>query len=84
MSAHVIYLSSPVRKADRAALDTIDKAIGELFARLAEKHGPFAVTTVALDHVAEAIEHARRKHRPIEDAWLADLAHRFEKAMRGK
>lgn len=64
------------------ALAAIDTALGEVFVRLGERYGSYAVTTVALKYVIQAIALARLKHRPIEDAWVDDLAEQFKNATR--
>ena len=63
------------------ALAQIDSELGAVLVRLANRHGHYAVTTVMTKYLAEAVERARLKHLPTEDAWLADLAHRFDVAM---
>ena len=65
-------------------LAIIDATLGEVFVRLAEQYGAHAVTTVALKYIAEAVEHVRLKHRPVEDRWIVDLAKRFNDAIKGK
>ncbi len=79
----VIHLKTRAKPARSNALRAIDVALGEVFCRLAEQHGVYAVTTVALTYIAEAIQHARETQRPIEAKWIADLEERFAKALKG-
>jgi hypothetical protein len=66
------------------ALDEIDRALGAELVKLGEHYGPYAVTTVAMKYITRAVERARLKHRPVDDAWIRDLARRFNEAMTRK
>jgi hypothetical protein len=82
--ATVVYLKAQQLARHKATLDSIDIALGREFVRLAKLHGPQAVTTVALTYVTSAIRQTRRKGRPVELKWLADLKRQFDAAMEGK
>ena len=81
MNKVVDFKQRPRKPTTTEALAAIDAELGQVLVRLADRHGHFAVTTVLMKYMAEAVEHARLKHLPNEDAWLADLAKRFDAAM---
>jgi hypothetical protein len=77
--AKVVHLQ-PKNRPD--ALAIVEKALRDTFTELALQHGAYTVTTAAHRLICEAIERARLKHRPNEDAWIQDLITRFEQSTR--
>jgi hypothetical protein len=78
---NVIRLKIPPRD---ETLTAVDAALGEALVNLAKQHGVYAVSTVMMGYLCQAIAQARRKHLANEDRWLADMQVRFERALRGE